>query len=378
MTGFPAGFTSISVGALLFFVNDSNIVREEVNIPIDNSMSAKHIVLIVDESIRGDYIDINDDKNVTPYIKSIANKIINYGIATSGSNCSGMSNAIIRMGADPNSLGILSRTIMKNPTIWKFMRKRGYTTTYIDAQFENGRLHNYMTRNELSLIDKVIQLDGPIYEKDHKVANIIKTLLLSDTPQFIYFNKAGAHVHYEDHYPDNFTPFKPHMEHGEQESINNKQRVINSYKNAVRWTVDEFFKILLKDNNLNNTLIIYTSDHGQNLLDDNDPTTHCRHTNVLSYEGFVPLFIITDNKELEIKFRYGSVLNLNRASHFQIFPTILVLLGFNKKITEEVYYNSLFEKQVNPLGFTYGPIFGKFGRSAQWKLPFNGVLEEVP
>ena len=133
-----------------------------------------------------------------------------------------MSNTILRLGANPNYLGISSHTIMKNPSIWKFMHQSGYFSTYIDAQAMHGRLHNYMTRNELSLIDRIIQLDGVIYGKDHKAAKIIQELLLSDTPQFIYFNKAGAHFHYEDHYPDSFTPFVPHMEHDEQESINNK------------------------------------------------------------------------------------------------------------------------------------------------------------
>jgi glucan phosphoethanolaminetransferase (alkaline phosphatase superfamily) len=356
LNGLPGQFTSLStVLSVAFSQQDINAERKEVEIPIVNKDQVKHIVLIIDESIRADYIDLNKDQNVTPYLKEIRNDIINFGIATSGANCSSTSNAIIRMGGVPQNLGISSKSIMKNPTIWQFFHKAGYKTTYIDAQNQKGNLHNFMNQKEFESIDQVRYIDGENYEKDHLAAKIIQDLLLSEEPQFIYLNKAGAHFHYEDYYPDNSSPFVPHMVHKEL-TKNNKDRLVNSYKNVVRWSVDEFFKILIKDNKLQDSLIIYSSDHGQNLLDDDDPVTHCRRNNVLQQEGMVPLFVITDRPEL----------NFNMASHFQIFPTIIYILGYDEKTIEQQYGKGLFEKQDAKIGFAYGPIFGKFGKKVSW------------
>src|SRR5262249_55005445 len=46
------------------------------------------IVMIMDESVRGDYLTLNDPtRNTTPFLKATSH-LINFGVASSGSNCS--------------------------------------------------------------------------------------------------------------------------------------------------------------------------------------------------------------------------------------------------------------------------------------------------
>ena len=46
------------------------------------------IVMIMDESVRGDYVSLNDaTHNTTPFLKT-TDHLVNFGVAISGGNCS--------------------------------------------------------------------------------------------------------------------------------------------------------------------------------------------------------------------------------------------------------------------------------------------------
>ena len=183
-------------------------------------------------------------------------------------------------------------------------------------------------------------------------------------PQFVFINKLGVHFPYRRHYPKEETVFIPAME--PFESISSRERLVNTYKNAIRWSVDQFFQTLFDEIDLGNSVIIYTSDHGQNLLDDGKPATHCRRTAQILNEAVVPLMVWTDHDSLQDKFRQSLLKNHNAASHFEIFPTVLILFGYEPVAVRLRYHQSLFEKIDTPLGFTSGPITGRFGRQLVW------------
>jgi lipid A ethanolaminephosphotransferase len=150
------------------------------------------------------------------------------------------------------------------------------------------------------------------------------------------------------------------------DTIADKDRLVNTYKNAIHWSVDHFFQALLGEIDLSDSVLIYTSDHGQNLLDDGHPTTHCRRINESLYEAVVPLMVWTGNEALHQEFARAAQINRDRASHFELFPTVLQLFGYDPEQVKQRYHQGLFEKIDKPLGFTSGPIMGRFGRSPNW------------
>jgi hypothetical protein len=166
--GLPAQFSTLSLAGVFGLYDFSIGEREPVRIQRVAGRALQHIVLIVDESIRGDFIDLAGAGGTTPYLGSIRDLVINFGIASSGNNCSQASNAILRMGANPRTLGMNGDNIMKNPSIWKYAKAAGYETTFLDAQSKNGILINYMNHREKELIDHFIQIDMPFsYQNDH-------------------------------------------------------------------------------------------------------------------------------------------------------------------------------------------------------------------
>lgn len=359
-------------GILLSFIyldiTTRNPERDPVSLPLAGYPEIKNIILIVDESIRGDFIDLNKKQDTTPFLLANKKRIINFGLAVAGTNNSAGTNSFLRMGAVQDSLLNRDvRTLFKDTLIWQYAHNASVKTAFIDCQRE-GVLQNYMTETEKSYIDYFIQIPRDnAYSMDHNAVPEIKKLIqMEHGPLFIYINKNGTHFHYEKRYPSDKKFFTPTLELNN--TVSDRKRLVNSYKNSIRWTVDDFFSLLLKDLPMSETLIIYTSDHGQNLMDDGTTVTHFRFKNAIPQEVIVPLFILTDNREVKKMFQKGAVYNFNRASHFYIFPTILTLFGYDHSSVVEKYQPTLMDRgNTDPVFFTGN---ARYGRLRSYSIPY--------
>lgn len=323
----------------------------------------RRIVILVDESIRADYIDWRPGNPFTPELAARKARLIDFGPAASGGNCSHYSNAILRFAAPRDGLG---RALLNQPTLWQYAKKAGFRTVFIDAQAafnrNPGKLQNFMTAEEARDIDAFHALDEttPSAMLDDKLLDITLAELKSDQPVLIYANKNGAHFPYDRGYPDDGRRFRPTM--GESASDQTAIR-INSYRNVVAWSVDHFFKRLL-DADLKDTVVIYTSDHGQAF--NPGRLTHCSIEDPDPREGLVPLFVTSDREALRGRFAEAAAASRGRASHFAIAPTVLALLGFDSADIGKTYRESLLTAPNGEPSFTSGDIFGLFSDKVRW------------
>jgi glucan phosphoethanolaminetransferase (alkaline phosphatase superfamily) len=352
--------------------------RLPVDLPLGEGRQAKNIVLIVDESIAAGAISLNVSHEITPFIENRAESFINFGVASSASNCSSNTNFLLRFGATPKHF---KESVLYWPSIWDYAGRAGYKTLYIDGQREQNTLQNYMTPSERQKIDSVIQLGGlgtssqnslasgraySVYDTDIVVADIIKSTLEGSERNFIYVVKMGAHFPYDDRYPEEQKVFQPTIS-GSKKNLELREPFLNSYRNAVRWTVDRFFQHLLSGLDLADSIIIYTSDHGQALLENGRTQTHCSGSRPQISEALVPLMVLTENAYWKNAFKLAATRNFDRASHFNIFPTLLNLMGFQWDAASKRYGASLFDRIEDSRAFSYGDIFGIFGREVRWK-----------
>ncbi len=166
----------------------------------------RRIVMMIGESVRGDYIDWKPGNPYTPELAALKAKgqIVDFGPAVSGGNCSHYSNAILRFGAKENAVG---RAMLSQPTLWQFAKKAGFRTVYIDGQagfnHNPGKLQNFMTQAEASDIDGFYALGEkiPTPQLDDKLLDIVMNEIKPDKPVLIYANKNGAHFPYDQGYP---------------------------------------------------------------------------------------------------------------------------------------------------------------------------------
>lgn len=308
----------------------------------------KNIILIIDESVNGEFLSINNkNKKTTPFLEELVKekKLINYGIGCSATNYSTSNDALIRFGADMHALKNKRKkhTFHEAATIFQYAKKAGFQTIYADSQVFKGSLNSYMTTTETQSIDQLFQrpFDADMKKIDFDMLqHIEKTILTSDTKKFIIIRKNGSHSPFHLHYPKENYP-------------GSCDTSLCHYENIINWSVDYYFQKLLPILSLNNTIIIYVSDHGFS-----HDASHYGYGTVhepKSTEAMIPFLIITENTTLFEKFSQ----NKNPKSSFQIFPTLLELLGYTKKdIAQITKTKPLYEdEQKKEMVFFSGDLF---------------------
>jgi hypothetical protein len=324
----------------------------------------KKIVMIVDESVRGDYLGINDPKyDNTPALRGARDIVANYGVAISATNCSAATRLILRIGLRKSQLPDTRGMWRHQPTIWQYAHKAGYTTAQIDT-FEQ-QPHSYMEAPEARMIDlRLLANTGRAHTRDPIVADMLIDLLKRDEPMFIYVNKFGTHPAYSYGAPPDFA-YDPSPLVATLSLDESRRRSVRDYHRALRWMVDGFFERTLPALRRSDVVVLYTSDHGQSLYEGGYDLSHCSMTSsVHRGEVRVPLFVITASPTLGPQFRAAAERAFDRASHFEVFPTLLELMGYSRDWVERVYGPSLLDV---PRDRTREFLLGTFEQStAMW------------
>ncbi len=303
----------------------------------------KNLVFILDESVRGDYLSINSPETkattlLEKYLDDYPTNFFNYGLMLSTATYTFMSSCILLTGV--NHIPDVKLTAFSAPTLFDIAKANGYKTIMVALQ--GGYPDFVIRRTDLDRIDEVycdvegIGDDRTWFEKnvsedtediniDFNSIDVFRKRLISEKGMFIYFNKVGLHSPYQRRYimNDENNIFKPCLAYKESYNDSKRRELINTYKNAMRYNIDGFFKHLLGDNpeELKDCTIIYTSDHGESFYENNVAL----HGRGLFEQTIVPFLIFsTDSWVLE---------NLKRPDeipftlhHMNIAPTIQSIL----------------------------------------------------
>ena len=364
--GLPVMFTPLAYLNLMAYesLHDHVGAREPVNLGKSGPAMARDIVLIIDESIAGNYLDTNTPLGVqTPLTQAQSGvRIFNYGYAASIANCSADTNVTLRYGGTRDDYLRINST---QPSIWQYAHQAGLATVYVDAQRNGGHLQNLMTDTEKRDIDRFIQFDDtPVLQRDMAVAATLTTLLADGESQLIVVNKVGAHFPVHDKYPDDFMRYRPALPRGRYTDVTDTgQRdgfagrpqdwvlYRNAYRNTLSWNVGEFFNRLFKAD-LSQAVVIYTSDHGQDLHERGNPglNTHC-DSDPVAEEGLVPLLVIQGEGLKTLDWQAHLADNKNRSSHYNLFPTLLQLMGYDSTAVQARYGKPLSVPTEDPFSF---------------------------
>ncbi len=358
------------VPAMFVFAGESRLYdgkRAEVAYSGPLDAQVEKIILIVDESIRADILGINGfKKDTTPYLRSLKTGSVNFGLAAASSNCSDYSNLVLRTGVRKEEIPDFNQMSLKTPSIWQFTRKAGFYNVYLDAQSEEewANYQNFMNEHEVSFVDKLIRVrQKTAYESDGVASEKLMEYLTQPGKTFIILNKYGMHFPYFRSHPKEYDIFTPVLNPGEP--MNDREKSLNSYMNGIRWSVDDWFKGLLSESGeFKHYVIIYTGDHGQNIVDDGTLATHCR-PRANRFEGIVPMMVFSNVPEILERFKAAQVASYDKTSHFQIFPTLLGLAGYEEPWVKSRYGVSLGEPPDTSPEFFVGDLHGR-GSVREW------------
>jgi Sulfatase len=381
-SGLLSAHGGLSFGLLQGYelVRYPNGERETVKIPKSGAKLSGDIILIIDESIAGTYLDINSPNGVYSGLDRPASPvpIHNFGLAASITHCSVGSNLSLRYGGTRSNYLAMARS---GPAIWAYARTAGLETIYIDAQRTGGTYQNQMNDAERQWIDQWDQFDNvAVMDRDQAVADRLTRYLEDGKPQFILVNKVGAHFPVNDKFPDSHALYQPMLERRQYADVTdmrapdaiysragNWQRYRNSYRNTLSWNVGAFFDCLFNQAQLDGATIIYTADHGQFLHEqpDSGAATHCTPNPEIE-EGVVPLVVIGGPDKGNNNWRQATKAQHNRTSHYRIFPTLLSLMGYEQQAIQGVYGPDLLSPEADPYTFNIR-YNARLGSSPIWK-----------
>lgn len=315
------------------------VLNQEI-VPKHNA-KMHNIVWIIDESVTGSYLSVNGyERNTTPYLKAFAkqsNQMANFGVVNSISNCSGKSNLFLRVGMTPREKVEVEKGMYTLPTIFQYAKRAGYTTWLFDSQTQKDYLQNYLTLYDKESIDyfKTLGVEIKRDEKDrYSLDDFVKVVNGAErnSKNFIVVVKYGAHFPYLTSYNHEHSPFKPVLEMAYRSmTMESKDKLVNTYLNAIYSSVDLYLKAVLEKIDLSKTILFYTSDHGQNLLEtENLIRPHCNDEALVKNEISVPLFVFHEKaKEMfpvEKDMFYSQI---------QMFPSTLLLFGYDKTVADK-------------------------------------------
>lgn len=304
--------------------------RRPVEVALVQKPMVKKILWLVDESVEWQHFDQLLRPEWTGEWKGL-----DYGASHSLANCSAQSNAAMRWGVNVDEINATT-DLRTNSTIWAYAQKAGYRTLLIDGQVQ-GNPQNYVWPNELSMIDD-FKPSAAGLDTDLGIAKQLNAVLKSEGMDYVYVVLKGAHYQYTNNYP------------GGEKDVN--LPLEEQYRKAVSYSKKDFMKTLFSEVDRNQVAVFYTSDHGQHIAIGKTP--HCTESPTAD-EFSVPLvFFLGDALRPEFSKHSENSISI---SNSQIFPTTLVLMGYDKNYASSAYDNPFPQasKKIIKLGKTIIP-----------------------
>lgn len=314
------------------------------------------VVLILGETIRYDHMGIHGyHRPTTPHLDARQGQWVSFDSCYSIANLTTVSVPYMLSPAHPRS----GSEIYTDKTFVDAFQEVGYRTAWIaDQSFGNTYMlrvandcdfthYQPTSKHEVSFMDSCLL--KPLEEE----LNHFGQTHQPTQKQFILLHTLGCHYKYSSRYPAYFAQFLPDLNtesYNLQEYIQShkpilnlpdtifsklKESLINSYDNALLYT-DWFINkvITMVEQTHRPAVVVYISDHGENLLDDQRKMMLHGGYRTSRWEYHVPLIVWTSE---EYKQRYPDKLSAlennqhKRISTMTLFHSMLNLGGIEHK-----------------------------------------------
>lgn len=220
-------------------------------------------VLVIGETSRaGNWGVYGYDRNTTPYLAQDTNMVVMTDAITQ-SNTTHKSVSIMLTPASAENYGV----IYGQKSILTAFKEVGFTTLFLSNQSANRTFTDYFAQEaDYSKYFRFFNENTNNYDEvlltelQHCMDSIAGNL-------FIVLHTYGSHFNYHERYPEEFSRFRP--DNFIKVSRTNRDMLVNAYDNTILYT-DHFLHRLtgiLQDTN-SCTAFLYSSDHGEDIMDD--------------------------------------------------------------------------------------------------------------
>lgn len=340
-------FTNSVLGSLSNLISHVDEIVEDQKqpkskrLPIDKIHSIKNrnynIVLYINESLRAKNMSQYGYKRETDILtkKFFKNGFkFNYHIANAASTAPSLE--IILSGCKSRSFEPQTRS---QPLFWNYFSEN-YKTAYISSHYIEQSYFDFFMSSSIKFQSSALSPNAASGRSDFETLleseKFFRYVRESNECFAIVFNSIANHYPYLQD-PDyiKYTPYST--------SLKNVEESINAYDNTIKITdavFDQFTKQLKSFGFLDDTIIIYTSDHGQAF---NEKGTFTHGSHVWQEILHVPMLVHLPQEIIQSldPFKYNNLIK-NQTSitcHKDLLPTIFDL--FDCKIPEYLTGKSL-------------------------------------
>ena len=306
---------------------------------LENTGKLKTVILVVGESARSDHFSLNGySRNTNPQLSKIQN-VFSFRHVESCSTSTWHSVPCIfsSKNADSFSLPVDKKNLLD------LLTRLGLEVYWFSSQ------GSCITTCD-NVIKKKISLSG-----DKEILNELKIIINKKQTQdrLIVLHHQGSHYPYYTNFKPRHALFSPFCKENDFIHLCSQKEVVNSYDNTLVATDEFIAKIIgLADAEQDsNTMLIYTSDHGQS-LGENGTFAHNKPKIIAPLEQLhVPLIVwLPDNITKILKVDHQSLNNIatnEHISHDNIFSSILGIFNVETQAYNQAL--DLFSTEVPPL-----------------------------
>lgn len=211
-------------------------------------------------------------------------------------------------------------------------KEAGFKTIFIKNQnYDKSIVHSYYKEAD----DKISVCSKMHVTEDEEVLPRLDTVLSKnkDCNMLIIIHLYGSHFAYHSRYPKKFASFTPDR----PKAINKKykQELVNSYDNSIINTDYINYRIIesIKKQS-SSSIVMYLSDHGEDLMDDRRGRFLHASLNATYYQMHIPFFIwFSDSYILRYPYKYNESRQhvLSPLSTDAVFHSMLDYAGIHTK-----------------------------------------------
>ena len=255
-------------------------------------------------------------------------------------------------------------------------KEAGFHTVFISNQLPNHSFIDFLGEqaDEHYFLKKEDALQGNHYDEDllQKLDEILPKADASSSAHyryrklFVVLHSYGSHFNYQERYPRSFAYFKPDSR--SEAKSENRRDLLNAYDNTIRYTdyilhgiierLQKWEGIQTKTDGVYGqpiSAMLYTSDHGENIFDDDRHLFLHAAPKASDYELHVPFIIWTSEGFSK---QYPDILKAlgeNRSKQVQsslsTFHTMLGIGGIQTRYRKDEY--SVASDKYHPLKLLY-------------------------
>ncbi len=276
---FPANIIINTIIAIETKITNKKFEKEIENFSFnakqnsENGENEIYILVIGETARRHNFHLYGYERETTPELEKIKN-LVPFSDVNSSATLTLLSLPQIITRANPDNFDLQ----YKEKTILDLFHEAGFYTAWIGVQnISTAIVKRLQSVSDYTYFSKSDVSSGHFYDGD--ILKNVQQIIDDKThkKKFIIIHTLGSHFRYSNRYPSEFEKFKPNISNTGYGNLGleYKKELINSYDNSIFYT-DYFLSSLIKKVEKSNAVsgLIYLSDHGENLYDDNKIAFH--------------------------------------------------------------------------------------------------------